>query len=117
MQVEEGSTVAVFGLGAVGLACIEGAVMAKAARIIAVDINPAKFEAAEKWGATECLNPAALDKPVQAVIAQMTDGGVDYSFEATGKCVRWRHRLPLSQRASFRLTPKRLYHFLGIFSP
>jgi S-(hydroxymethyl)glutathione dehydrogenase/alcohol dehydrogenase len=65
--VEEGSTVAVFGLGAVGLACIEGAVMAKAARIIAVDINNDKFVAAEKWGATECLNPTGFDKPIQVI--------------------------------------------------
>mmetsp|Transcript_14940 Transcript_14940/g.32113 ORF Transcript_14940/g.32113 Transcript_14940/m.32113 type:complete len:379 (-) Transcript_14940:165-1301(-) len=97
-KVEEGATVAVFGMGAVGLACIEGAVMAKASRIIAVDINPAKFEAAEKWGATECLNPAALDKPIQAVIAQMTDGGVDYSFEATGNVEVMRAALECTAR-------------------
>eukprot|EP00976_Prorocentrum_cordatum_P081706 1184522-Prorocentrum_minimum.AAC.6 len=52
-----------------------------------VDINPDKFEAAKQWGATDCLNPNDLDKPIQQVIAAMTDGGVDYSFEATGKYV------------------------------
>jgi len=97
-QVEDGSTVAVFGLGAVGLACIEGAVMAKAARIIAVDINETKFVAAEKWGATECLNPTGFDKPIQAVIAEMTEGGVDYSFEATGNVEVMRAALECTAR-------------------
>jgi len=97
-KVEEGSTVAVFGLGAVGLACIEGAVMAKAARIIAVDINETKFVAAEKWGATECLNPTGFDKPIQAVIAEMTEGGLDYSFEATGNVEVMRAALECTAR-------------------
>mmetsp|Transcript_14937 Transcript_14937/g.32101 ORF Transcript_14937/g.32101 Transcript_14937/m.32101 type:complete len:254 (-) Transcript_14937:165-926(-) len=97
-KVEEGATVAVFGMGAVGLACIEGAVMAKASRIIAVDINPAKFEAATQWGATDCLNPEDYDKPIQQVIAAMTDGGVDYSFEATGNVEVMRAALECSAR-------------------
>ena len=54
---------------------------------VQVDINPAKFEAATQWGATDCLNPEDYDDPIQQVISGMTDGGVDYSFEATGKYV------------------------------
>lgn len=76
--VHEGATVAVFGLGAVGLAVIEAAVEAKASRIIAVDINSDKFAAATAWGATDCINPSDLDKPVQQEIVAMTEWGVDY---------------------------------------
>jgi len=83
-KVEPGSTVAVFGLGGVGLSCIQGAVMAKASRILAVDINPEKFEFAKQMGATECVNPKDYDKPIQEAIVDLTDGGVDYSFEAIG---------------------------------
>ena len=69
---------AVFGLGAVGLAVIEAAVQAKASRIIAVDTNPDKFETAIKWGATDCLNPKDHEKPIQQVIVGMTEWGVDF---------------------------------------
>ena len=83
-KVEEGATVAIFGLGGIGLAAIIGARMAKASRIIAVDINPAKFDIARKLGATEFVNPKDYDKPIQDVIVELTDGGVDYSFECVG---------------------------------
>jgi S-(hydroxymethyl)glutathione dehydrogenase / alcohol dehydrogenase len=83
-KVKKDSTVAVFGLGGVGLSVIQGAVIAEAKRIIAVDINPSKFELAKKLGATDCVNPKDFDKPVQNVIADMTDGGVDFSFECIG---------------------------------
>src|SRR5690606_26990551 len=83
-RVEPGSTVAVFGLGGIGLAAIIGASMAKAGRIIAIDINPDKFEIARQLGATDCVNPNDYDKPIQEVIVDMTDGGVDYSFECIG---------------------------------
>jgi S-(hydroxymethyl)glutathione dehydrogenase/alcohol dehydrogenase len=83
-KVEEGATVAIFGLGGIGLAAIIGAAMAKASRIIAVDINPAKFAIAKQLGATECVNPKDYDKPIQEVIVELTDGGVDYSFECVG---------------------------------
>lgn len=83
-KVEEGDTVAVFGLGGIGLAVIIGAVMAKAGRIIAIDLNEDKFEIAKKLGATDCVNPTKHDKPIQDVIVEMTDGGVDYSFECIG---------------------------------
>ncbi|MGF1735926.1 S-(hydroxymethyl)glutathione dehydrogenase/class III alcohol dehydrogenase [Photobacterium lutimaris] len=83
-KVEEGATVAVFGLGGIGLSAIIGAAMAKASRIIAIDINESKFELARKLGATDCVNPMNFDKPIQDVIVEMTDGGVDYSFECIG---------------------------------
>jgi S-(hydroxymethyl)glutathione dehydrogenase/alcohol dehydrogenase len=83
-KVEEGATVAVFGLGGIGLASIIGAKMAKASRIIAIDINESKFELAKKLGATECINPNKFDKPIQEIIVELTDGGVDYSFECIG---------------------------------
>jgi len=84
-KVQPGSTVAVFGLGGIGLAVVQGAVMAKASRIIAVDLNPSKWEMAKAMGATDFVNPADFkDTPVQQVIIDMTDGGVDYSFECIG---------------------------------
>ncbi|MGB5580917.1 MAG: S-(hydroxymethyl)glutathione dehydrogenase/class III alcohol dehydrogenase [Woeseia sp.] len=83
-KVEAGATVAVFGLGGVGLSVIQGAQMAKASRIIAVDINPSKFELARQLGATDTVNPKDHSAPIQEVIADMTDGGVDYSFECVG---------------------------------
>lgn len=85
LKVEEGASVAVFGLGGVGLAAVQGARMNKASTIIAVDINPDKKELAMKMGATHFVNPKDHgDKPIQQVIVDMTDGGVDYSVEAVG---------------------------------
>lgn len=83
-KVEKGSTVAIFGLGGIGLAAIIGAKMAGASRIIAIDINPAKFAIAQDLGATEFINPNDSDRPIQEVIIELTDGGVDYSFECIG---------------------------------
>jgi S-(hydroxymethyl)glutathione dehydrogenase/alcohol dehydrogenase len=83
-KVKEGDTVAIFGLGGIGLSAVIGAVMAKASRIIAIDINESKFELAKKLGATDCINPKLFDKPIQEVIVEMTDGGVDFSFECIG---------------------------------
>jgi len=83
-KVEEGATVAIFGLGGIGLAAIIGATMAKAGRIIAIDINPGKFDIAKQLGATDVVNPNDYDKPLQEVIIEMTDGGADYTFECVG---------------------------------
>ncbi|XP_019051855.1 PREDICTED: alcohol dehydrogenase 1-like isoform X1 [Nelumbo nucifera] len=117
----KGSTVAVFGLGAVGLAAAEGARLSGASRIIGVDVNPKRFEegkwsspmknfvfehhcsyvlqwklktemgfsllvisTAKKFGCTEFVNPKDHNRPVQEVLAEMTDGGVDRSVECTG---------------------------------
>ncbi len=59
-KVEEGATVAIFGLGGIGLSAVIGAVMAKAGRIIGIDVNESKFELAKKLGATECINPRTM---------------------------------------------------------
>ncbi|WP_233842527.1 S-(hydroxymethyl)glutathione dehydrogenase/class III alcohol dehydrogenase [Dyella sp. 2HG41-7] len=83
-KVGAGATVAVFGLGSIGLAVIQGAMQAKASRILAIDVNPSKFDLAREMGATDCINPKDHDKPIQDVIVAMTDGGVDYSFECIG---------------------------------
>jgi len=84
-KVKPGDSVAVFGLGGIGLSCVQGAVMAKAGRIIAVDMNPSKWEMAKALGATDFVNPKDYpDTPIQQVIVDMTDGGVDYSFECIG---------------------------------
>ena len=83
-KVEPGASVAVFGLGGIGLSVIQGAVMAQAGRIIGVDINPDKYEFAKQLGAHEFINPKDYDRPIQEVIVEHTGGGVDYSFECVG---------------------------------
>jgi S-(hydroxymethyl)glutathione dehydrogenase/alcohol dehydrogenase len=83
-KVTPGSTVAVFGLGGIGLSVVQGAVMAKAARIIAVDLNPSKWTMAKALGATDYVNPKDYDRPIQQIIVELTNGGVDYSFECIG---------------------------------
>ncbi len=82
-KVEPGSTVAVFGLGGIGLNVVQGAKMVGASRIIGVDTNPAKQELAKKFGITDFINPTDVDNVVEA-ICDLTDGGVDYSFECIG---------------------------------
>ena len=81
-RVEPGSTVAVFGTGGVGLAAIQGALIAGARRIIAVDTVESKLGFARELGATDSVDASSHD-PVTA-IRDMTGGGVDYSFEAVG---------------------------------
>ncbi|CAI2181998.1 4454_t:CDS:10 [Funneliformis geosporum] len=83
-NIRPGSTVAVFGCGGVGLSVVQGAAACKASRIFAVDINPKKFEFAKKLGATDFMNPEDYDKPIQQVLVEMTDGGLDYTFDCTG---------------------------------
>jgi len=83
-KVEKGDNVAIFGLGGIGLSAIIGAKMAGANKIIGIDINESKFELAKQLGATDCINPKHFDKPIQDVIVEMTDGGVEYSFECIG---------------------------------
>ena len=102
-NVTPGSSVAVFGLGAVGLAVIMGAKERGASRIIAVDINPQKWDVgksrqdscakrqsltdiplAKEFGATDFVNPKDHSKPIQQVLVDMTDGGLDFTFECIG---------------------------------
>lgn len=97
-KVEKGATVAVFGLGGIGLSVIQGAKMAGASRIIGIDINDAKRELAEKFGATDFINPNKFDKPIQQVIVEMTEWGVDYSFECVGNVKLMRAALECAHR-------------------
>lgn len=83
-KVQKGDSVAVFGLGGIGLSAIIGAQMAGAGRIVAIDLNEKKFDLAKQLGATDCINPKDHDKPIQDVIVELTDGGVDWSFECIG---------------------------------
>lgn len=83
-KVEPDSTCAIFGLGAVGLAVIMGCKAAGAKKIIGVDLNESKFELAKLFGATDFVNPLKYEKPIQDVLIEMTDGGLDYTFECIG---------------------------------
>ncbi|XP_068088109.1 alcohol dehydrogenase 1-like isoform X1 [Hyperolius riggenbachi] len=83
-KVTPGSTCAVFGLGGIGLSVIIGCRVAGAARIIGIDVNTDKFSKAKELGATECINPKDCKEPIHEVIAKMTGGGVNYSFECIG---------------------------------
>ncbi|KAK2841619.1 formate dehydrogenase (NAD+), partial [Arthroderma sp. PD_2] len=84
-KVEEGSNIAVFGAGCVGLSVIQGAIQNKAGRIIVVDVNDSKEEWARKFGATEFVNPSKLGgKSIQEYLIETTDGGCDYTFDCTG---------------------------------
>ncbi|MFQ3212120.1 S-(hydroxymethyl)glutathione dehydrogenase/class III alcohol dehydrogenase [Candidatus Njordibacter sp. Uisw_039] len=83
-KVQPGDSVAVFGMGGIGLSVVQGAVMAGAGRIIVIDINEDKFEMAKMLGATDCINPKSYSDPIQDVIVELTDGGVDFSFECIG---------------------------------
>jgi len=96
-KVEVGSTVAVFGLGGIGLNVIQGARMVGADRIIGVDINPGRRAMAEKFGMTDFINPKETDNVVQAIV-EMTGGGVDYSFECVGNTTLMRQALECTVR-------------------
>ena len=97
-KVQSGDSVAVFGLGGIGLAVIQGAKLAKAGRIIAIDTNPAKFELARTFGATDCVNPKDHAQPIQQVIIEMTGWGVDHSFECIGNVQVMRAALECAHR-------------------
>lgn len=100
--VEVGQSVAVFGLGTLGLAVIQGAKMAGASKIIAIDINPSKFSMAKSLGATDCINPNTdlpPNKSIQSFIAgTMTKWGVDFSFECTGNTTVMRSAIECAHR-------------------
>ncbi|MDG6897191.1 S-(hydroxymethyl)glutathione dehydrogenase/class III alcohol dehydrogenase [Actinobacillus delphinicola] len=98
-KVQEGDTVAVFGLGAIGLAVIQGARQAKAGRIIAIDINPEKFELAKQFGATDCINPKDYDKPIKEVLFEKVNKwGIDHTFECIGNVNIMRDALEVAHR-------------------
>jgi len=82
-KVHPGATVAVFGLGGIGVSVVQGAAMAGAERIIGVDLNPKKYELAQQFGATDFLNPADTPNVAEALV-ELTGGGVDFAFECIG---------------------------------
>lgn len=84
--ITEGSQVVVFGIGCIGLSVLQGAREKKCPKIIAVDVNSGKAELAKKFGATDFVNPKDLPKGQTIVekIIEMTDGGADFTFDATG---------------------------------
>jgi S-(hydroxymethyl)glutathione dehydrogenase/alcohol dehydrogenase len=98
-KVEPGSTVAVFGLGGIGLNVLQGARMVGADRIIGIDLNPAREEMARRFGMTDFVNPDAVgrDKVVEAIV-DMTGGGVDYSFECIGNVHTMRQALECAHK-------------------
>jgi S-(hydroxymethyl)glutathione dehydrogenase/alcohol dehydrogenase len=92
MKVEPGSTVAVFGLGGIGLNVIQGARMVGADRIIGIDLNSGREQIARNFGMTDFINASEVDDVTQAVI-DLTNGGVDYSFECIGNVSTMRQAL------------------------
>ncbi|WP_332687052.1 S-(hydroxymethyl)glutathione dehydrogenase/class III alcohol dehydrogenase [Bosea sp. (in: a-proteobacteria)] len=98
-KVWPGANVVVFGLGGIGLNVIQGARMVGADKIIGVDINPGKVEMAKKFGMTDFVNPREIgnDKVVQAIV-DLTGGGADFSFDATGNTEVMRQALECCHR-------------------
>lgn len=92
-KVDPDSNCAVWGVGCVGLAVIAGCKLAGAKRIIAIDINPKKKDLAMKFGATEFFNPKECDKPTPQALVEMTDGGLDFTFECIGNVNTMREAL------------------------
>ncbi|KAJ8614046.1 hypothetical protein CTAYLR_005836 [Chrysophaeum taylorii] len=97
-KVEPGSSVAVFGLGAVGLAVVQAAKMAGATRIVGIDLNPAKESVGRDFGITDFLNPADSEEPIQKRVVSMTQWGVDYTYDCTGNVDVMRAALECAHR-------------------
>jgi len=99
-KVEAGTTVAVWGIGGVGLSVIQGAKDAGASKIFAIDTNPAKFAMAMQFGATDCINPKDLPEgtTIQAKLISLTEWGVDYTFECIGNVNTMRQALESAHR-------------------
>jgi len=91
--VEAGATVVVFGLGGIGLNVIQGARLVGAARIVGVDINPARRPIAERFGMTHFVDPAAVTGDLVGHLVELTGGGADYSFDCTGNVTVMRQAL------------------------
>ena len=96
-KVEPGANVAVFGLGGIGLNVIQGAKLVGADKIIGIDINPARQDMARRFGMTHFINPKDVPNVVDAIV-QLTDGGVDYSFECIGNTSTMRQSLECSHK-------------------
>jgi S-(hydroxymethyl)glutathione dehydrogenase/alcohol dehydrogenase len=96
-KVEPGSTVAIFGLGGIGLNVIQGAKMVGADQIIGVDLNPDREKLGREFGMTDFINPKDVDNVTEAII-DLTDGGVDYSFECIGNTTTMRQALECTHK-------------------
>ncbi len=107
-QVEPGSTVAIIGCGGVGLAAINGAAIAGASRIIAVDLSDEKLQLATRFGATDTVNPSKVD--AVAAVREITRGGVHYSFECVGL-------KQTAEQAYHMLRPRGLATLIGMIAP
>ena len=107
-KVEPGSTVAVLGCGGVGLAAINGAAIAGASRIIAVDLSDEKLQMAVRFGATDTVNPGKVNA-IEAV-KELTNGGVHYSFECVGL-------KQTAEQAYHMLRPRGVATVIGMISP
>ena len=83
-KVEEGSRAIVFGLGGIGLNVIQGLRLAGADQIVGVDVNAGKKSMAERFGMTDFVNPDEVDSDLVAFLVNLTGGGADYTFDATG---------------------------------
>ena len=97
-KVEPGASVAVFGLGGIGLNVIQGARLAGAGTIVGIDLNPAKKEMAERFGMTHFVDPSEVGGDLTAYLVDLTDGGADYSFECIGNVNTMRQALECCHR-------------------
>jgi len=98
-KVQAGETVAVFGLGGIGLNVIQAARMVGAGKIIGIDLNPAREAIARKFGMTDFINPDIVGRDkVVAAVQELTDGGVDFSFECIGNVQVMRQALECCHR-------------------
>ena len=97
-KVQPGDRVVVFGIGGIGLNVIQGARLAGAAMIVALDVNPAREPIARKFGATHFVNPSELKGDLVAHLVDLTGGGADFSFECVGNPKLMRQALECCQR-------------------
>ena len=88
MQVEKGSTAAVFGLGTIGLAVVDALQEAGARMIIGVDTDEGKFARAKEWGATDLINPKKHDKPIQVRASLLVSPSTDILVPVDDCCYR-----------------------------
>ncbi|MGE3246058.1 MAG: S-(hydroxymethyl)glutathione dehydrogenase/class III alcohol dehydrogenase [Beijerinckiaceae bacterium] len=97
-KAEAGCRAVVFGLGGIGLNVIQGLRMIGAEQIVGVDINPSKKAMAEKFGMTDFVNPMVVGKDIVPYLVDLTKGGADYSFDATGNVDVMRQALECCHR-------------------
>ncbi|ROT97834.1 S-(hydroxymethyl)glutathione dehydrogenase/class III alcohol dehydrogenase [Histidinibacterium lentulum] len=97
-KVEIGSRCVVFGLGGIGLNVIQGLRLAGADQIVGVDINPGKKEMAERFGMTDFVNPTEVEGDLVPYLVNLTKGGADYSFDATGNVKVMRQALECAHK-------------------